>query len=49
MSTAIEVLGFVIVAVMGSAMDSASIIPMVGVIAGMAVMVAGYQLERRGF
>ena len=49
MSTVIEVLGFVIVAVMGSAMDSASIIPMVGVIAGLAVMVAGYQLERRGF
>ena len=49
MSTVIEVLGFVIVAVMGSAMDSASIIPTIGVIAGMAVMVAGYQLERRGF
>ena len=49
MSTVVEVLGFIIVAVMGSAMDSASVIPTIGVIAGMTVMVAGYGLERRGF
>lgn len=49
MSTVVEVLGFITVLVMGSAMDSASVIPMVGVIAGMTVMVAGYGLERRGF
>ena len=49
MSTAIEVLGFIIVLVMGSAIDSASAIPVVGVLAGLAVMVAGYGLERWGF
>ena len=49
MSTVIEVMGFITVLVMGSAIDSASAIPMVGVLAGLAVMVAGYGLERRGF
>ena len=49
MATVIEVIGFGIVLVMGSAMDSMSIIPTVGVLVGMAVMVAGYGLERRGF
>lgn len=49
MSTVIEVMGFITVLVMGSAIDSASAIPVVGVLAGLAVMVAGYGLERRGF
>ena len=49
MCTVIEVLGFITVLVMGSAIDSASAIPVVGVLAGLAVMVAGYGLERRGF
>ena len=49
MATAIEIVGFGIVLVMGSAMDSMSMIPTVGVLVGMAVMVAGYGLERRGF
>lgn len=49
MATAIEIVGFGIVLLMGSAIDSASAIPVVGVLAGLAVMVAGYGLERRGF
>lgn len=45
MARVIEVLGLVLFFVCGSALDSASAIPMVGTLAGMAILVIGYQME----
>ena len=47
MATAVEIIGFLILMLMGSALDSESIIPIFGTLTGLGIMLAGMLLERR--
>lgn len=47
MSRVIEVLGLLLFFGCGSALDSMSVIPVLGTLAGMAILVIGYQMEVR--
>lgn len=47
MARVVEVFGLVLFFACGSALDSESVLPMIGTLIGMAVLVLGYQMEVR--